>query len=179
MKQINWGDVKASSNNFDKPVAGGYVIIIRGVENNPEKEYLKLTYDIIDAYLEENKRFVGYYGDKVEAFSDRRLPHFFVGYSERRRGWFKAFLNDLEKSGNAIKADDFDGNEKQFVGMSVGAVLGEREYMWNGEKRTKLDVAYTCDIKKIEEGKLKIADVKRVDGGQTAPTPASDLNVPF
>ena len=51
MKKINqnkWNDTKASGGEYDKLPAGAYICVIKTVEDVPDKEYLKIEYDIAD-----------------------------------------------------------------------------------------------------------------------------------
>ena len=79
-------------------------------------------------------------------------------------GFFKSFLVALEKSGNAgFVADRFNGNEQQFCGMVVGAVLGQEEYVWQDKLRMRLRVEHFCSVERIQKGDFKIPELKKVD----------------
>ena len=70
----------------------------------------------------------------------------------------------LEKSGNAgFVADRFSGDEQQFCGMVVGAVLGQEEYVWQDKLRMRLRVAQLCSVERIQKGDFEIPELKKVD----------------
>lgn len=173
MKKFNWQEVEAvQEGSFAKPPAGGYVLVIRDVVDIPEKEYLKVFYDIIDVADPANQQFIGYYGNRDY------LPMMCRSYKESARGFFKSFLKALEAS-NSFEADDFDGNEKNFIGMIVGAVMGEEEYIYNDKLRTRLKPVALVSVQKIKEGDFKIPEIKKLDQTAVTAVPATNEYLPF
>ena len=58
MKKINnWENVQEYV-SFKNPV-GGFICEIKAVEDVPDKEYLKISYDIAEAVTDDQKEFVG------------------------------------------------------------------------------------------------------------------------
>lgn len=183
MKKINWGGVEAASDTFAQPPAGGYILAICAVEDVVNKEYLKIYYDIAGVADKADEQFIGYYGQRKER-SNGKIPlaSFIRSYKESAQGFFKAFLVALEKSGNAnFVADRFNGNEQQFCGMVIGAVLGAEEYEYGGKVRTRLKVEQFCSVERIEKGDFKIPELKKLDPAaiSTPAAPSGSGYVPF
>jgi hypothetical protein len=187
MKKLNWGNVEAASEGYAAPPAGGYVLAICSVEDHTDKEYLKIYCDIAGVADKANEQFVGYYGQRKER-SGGKIPlfSFIRSYRDSALRFFKAFLVALEKSGNSgFVADYYDGNEQQFCGMVVGAVLGEEEYTYNGKLRMRLNVEHFCSVERIQKGDFKIPELKKEKSAAmpvAAPTSSMDsfgTNVPL
>lgn len=182
MKKINWGGVEAASDTFAAPPAGGYILAICAVEDYPEKEYNKIYFDIAGVADKENERFIGYYGQRHERNNTIPLGHCIRSYRESAQKYYKAFLVALETSGNrGFVADRFNNDEQQFVGMVVGAVMGEEEYEWNGKIRTRLTPVYFCSVERIQKGDFKIPELKKLDPAavSTSAAPSNSSYVPF
>ncbi len=182
MEKINWANVEAASEGFAAPPAGGYVLAICKVEDVPDKQYLKIYYDIAGAAEPENEEFTGYYAQRLERFPQGKLPFFIRSHKPTARGFFKAFLKALEasNSGSGFVADLFDNNEQQFVGMVVGAVLGEEEYPYNGKLRVRLKVHSVMSVDRISTGNFKVPPIKKYEGELPAAlAPAASTTVPF
>ena len=75
MQEIkNWKDIKASE-DFERLTAGGYVCTIIHVEDEPNKQYLKIQYDIAegdhkDHWASTNERFGWWGGDFYRSYKD-------------------------------------------------------------------------------------------------------------
>lgn len=191
MKNFNWSNVEAASDNFAAPPAGGYVLAICAVEDHADKQYLKIYCDIAGVADKANEQFVGYYGKRKERSGDKiPLFSFIRSYKDSALAFFKAFLVALEKSGNAgFVADRFSGDEQQFCGMVVGAVLGLEEYIWNDKLCVRLRVAQFCSTERILKGDFELPDTKEFKGYTStaqpvAAAPASSMDsygaaVPF
>lgn len=180
MEKINWGKVEAASEGYAAPPAGGYVLAICAVEDHADKQYLKIYCDIAGVADKANEQFVGYYGQRKERSGDKiPLFSFIRSYKDSALGFFKSFLVALEKSGNAgFVADRFNGNEQQFCGMVVGAVLGQEEYVWNGKLNVRLKVHTVCSVERIQKGDFKVPPIKKYEGEipSNNAAPASSMN---
>lgn len=174
MYKLNWGDIEAIQEGvFAKPPAGGYVLVIRDVVDVADKEYLKISYDIIDVADPANQQFIGYYGNRDY------LPVMYRSYKKSARGFFKSFLKALEDS-NTFEADGFDGNEKNLIGMIIGAVMGEEEYIYNDKLRTRLKPVALVSVQKIKEGDFKIPEIKKLSQPTVPVAPViNDEYLPF
>lgn len=165
MKMINWNDV---SDVGEKLAPGGYVCGITAVEDIPEKEYLKLEYDVAEGpqknyyrTLYQNKGFWG--GNFVKSYKEKALP------------FFKAFKTAVENSNPGYT---FNNDEKTLVRKLVGLVLGEEEYVGNdGAVKTRLYVAEIHSADRIRKGNFKVPPLKALTGQpQKSSTPGSASN---
>lgn len=162
MKKLELANVEEMTGEFKRPEAGGYVAVIVGVEDVPEKEYLKISYDIADG---EFKKF--YTNRKKERGFD--YPFFFRSYKDSALGFFKGFVASVEKSNPGFTWDGC--TESQFVKKGVGIVLGEEHYLNNeGKEKVRYTVASTHSIAAIRSGDFEIPPVKEVEKNNFAPS---------
>lgn len=175
MQEIkNWKDIKASE-DFERLTAGGYVCTIIHVEDEPNKQYLKIQYDIAegdhkDHWASTNERFGWWGGD------------FYRSYKDSAAGMFKGFINAVEGSNPGYT---WSWNEKSLEGKMIGIVLGEEEYTGNdGSVKTRLKVKTVKTVKDIRDGKFRIPPLKRLEPSAEDKTVAEtfeaiDTDVPF
>ncbi len=167
MKRIeNYENVQASSGEFARPTAGGYICKIINVEDVPVNEqgkgdYLRIEYDIADG------EFKDYYKEQNDRWGGNWNASFIRSYKEKAQGMFKHFINCVEQSNNGFV---WDWNEKGLVGKFVGLVLGEEEYEnKKGEIKTKLVVKDVKTPFEIKEGNFKIPPTKKLERSQAQP----------
>lgn len=166
----NWKQVDAvEEGSRRRPPAGGYVARIKTVENVPQREYLRVEYDIAEG------EWMGYFADLYER------AHFWGGtfyrsYKEKARGLFKGFIVAVEESNNvSIITEDGSIDELKLVGNEVGVVLGEEEYIGNdGSLKTHLKVVKTLKTERIRKGDFTVPELKKLEG-QTAPAAQNDV----
>ena len=152
MKKINWNEVE-DAREYDRVAPGGYICVITAVQDVPEKEYLKIEYDIADGQykghykgLYDNAGFWG--GNFVKSYKQKALP------------FFKAFLTAVGNSNSGFK---FNDDENTLKGKFVGLVLGEEEYKANdGSVKTRLYVSEIHSISKIKNGEFKVPSMKKL-----------------
>lgn len=155
----NYENVQASSGEFARPTAGGYICKIIDVEDVPMNEqgkgdYLRIEYDIADG------EFKGYYKEQNDRWGGNWNASFIRSYKEKALGMLKHFTNCIEQS-NAGYA--WDWNEKGLIGKFVGLVLGEEEYKNNaGEIKTKLVVSQVKTVEDIKNGNFRIPAPKKL-----------------
>ena len=160
MRKIeNYENVQASSGEFARPTAGGYICKIIDVEDVPINEqdkgdYLRIEYDIADG------EFKGYYKEHFDKFGGNWFASFIRSYKEKALGMFKHFTNCVEKSNTGY---EWDWNEKGLIGKVVGLVLGEEEYRnSSGEIKTKLAVKNIATVEDIKNGNFKVPVPKKL-----------------
>ena len=160
MKPINnYENVQASTGEFARPTAGGYICKIIDVEDVPMNEqgkgnYLRIEYDIADG------EFKGYYKEQFDHWGGNWNASFIRSYKEKALGMLKHFTNCVEQS-NAGYA--WDWNEKGLIGKFVGLVLGEEEYKNSmGEIKTKLTVNQVKTVEDIKNGNFKVPAPKKI-----------------
>lgn len=160
MKRIeNYETVQASSGEFARPNANGYICRIIDVQDVPigadgKGDYLKISYDIADG------EFKGYYKEQFDKFGGNWFASFIRSYKEKALGMFKHFTNCIEQTNTGYV---WDWNEKGLVGKFVGLVLGEEEYIGNdGGIKTRLYVKDIKTVEQIKSGDFKIPEIKKV-----------------
>ena len=147
---------------FKNPV-GGFICEIKTVEDVPEKEYLRIGYDIAEALNNEQKEFVGMY-EKRKKERDFDYPTTVVSYKENSLPFFKGFVTAIE---NSNKGYEWDNDETKFVGKLIGFVIGEEEYEGkdrNGAPKVKVRtyVAERHSVDAIKEGEFDVPEFKKV-----------------
>lgn len=157
MKKIDMTNVQEAG-EFKRPGAGAYICGIVKAEDVADKEYLKITYDIIEG------EFKGYYKEMRENNPEWTWAGAYVkSYKSAALPMFKRFCTAVSRSnGNFV----FDGNtvnsdETTLKGKKIGLLLGEEEYYGNdGEKKTRLYVVREFSIDKINE--QKVPELKKI-----------------
>jgi hypothetical protein len=171
MKKIeNYEIVQASSGEFARPTAGGYICKIIDVEDVPmdskEKgkgDYLVIEYDIADG------DFKGYFKAQFDKWGGNWNASFIRSYKETALGMLKHFTNCIEASNAGY---EWDFNEKGLIGKVVGLVLGEKEYRNKaGELKTKLVVSQIKTVEEIKKGDFKIPAIIKFEEETTTETP--------
>lgn len=183
MKKIeNYETVQASSGEFARPTAGGYICKIMDVEDVPMNEqgkgdYLRIEYDIAGG------DFKGYYKEQFDRWGGNWIASFIRSYKEKAVGMFKHFTNCVEKSNAGY---EWDWNEKGLIGKFIGLVLGEEEYKnSNNEIKTKLVVSQIKTVEEIKNGDFKVPAPKKLavetntDGFSLVPPIENDDTLPF
>lgn len=160
MKQIDLSNVEANQGGeYARPQAGGYIIRIKAVQDVPEKEYLKISYDIADG------EFKGYYTDMWQR-TGYDLPTFIKSYKDKALGYFKAFIDAVEGS-NRYK---WNNDERSLVNLFVGTVLREEEYRSSsGEIKTILKPDIFLTTAEIRNGRFEVRPCKRLSNAPASP----------
>ena len=146
MKKINdFENVQATSGEFSRPTAGGYVCIITSAEDVPmgadgKGDYLKIEYDIAEGDFED------YYQEQFDRWGGFWSARFIRSYKEKAIGMFKHFINCVESSNVGFV---WDWQETNLEGQKVGLVIGEEEYIKNDGSIGKR--LYVKDIKTVDE----------------------------
>ena len=174
MKRIDMSNVKEAGDSNRLP-AGAYICVIRKAQDFPDREYLKVTYDIAKG------EYKGYYDDLRADHPDWEwVGAYTKSYKQNALPMFKRFCSAVSKSnGNFV----FDGNsvnadESTLTGKFVGLVLRSEEYYGNdGEKKTRLSVYKEFPVDKLAD--QKVPDVKRLEDDGPAPRPAAASNTGF
>lgn len=174
MKRVDMTNVKEAG-SFNHP-AGPYICVIRKVEDVPDKEYLRVTYDIAEG------EYKGYYDKRRADHPDwGNVGVYIKSYKQKALPMFKRFCSAVSKSngtfifdGNTINAD-----EKTLAGKKIGLVFQEEEYYSNsGDLRTRMIISSEFPIDKISN--QKVPQIKRVKDDIPAQTTPADefINLP-
>lgn len=162
MKKLNLDNVQEFT-RFKNPV-GGFICEIKTIEDVPEKEYLKVGYDIAEAISPEQEEFVGMYSKR----KDERgfdYPSTIVSYKEKSLPFFKGFVTAVEASNDGYT---WDNDETKFIGKRVGFVIGEEEYEGkdkSGAPKVKVRtyVAERHSVDAIKNGDFKVPEFKKLE----------------
>lgn len=149
MKKLNLANVQEFT-PFDKVEAGGYICGIYAVKDNPDEEFLEITYDIIEG---EHK---GFYS-KLKKEKEWELPNFRQYYKGKSISFFKGMITAVEKSNKGFKFNE--EKEGELVGKKIGLVLFEKERINNkGKKVTDMRVDQAHSIEAIKSGDFEIPE---------------------
>lgn len=152
MKKLDLGSV-SEFKPFAKVEAGGYICYILKVEDFPDKEYLKFTYDIFDGELK------GHYS-KLNKEKGWALPTFIASYKDSVISRFKGTITAFEKSNKGLVWKD---NENDLVKKKVGLVLFEEEYVKkDGSVGVAMKVGMVHSIDAIKSGDFEVPERKCV-----------------
>lgn len=164
MKAIeNWDSIEASGTR-KRLIAGGYIARLTSAQDFPEREYLRIEYDIADG------EFSGYGTNSLERFGFNPLS-FIRSYKQTATGMFKAFITAVERSNRNFFADVEHGfDERQLMGKLVGLVIGEEEYLKRDATiGTRYVVAAVCTVEDIRAGRFTVPEKKKLPVTEAAP----------
>lgn len=176
MKAMDLSNVQAAG-DFERLSPGGYVCRITGVQDNPEKDYLLIEYDIAEGpmkgYYESLNKACGFWGGK-----------FIRSTKESALGFFKRFIDCVENSNAGYH---WNWKEETLVGKGIGLALGEEEYIGNdGSLKTRLYVAQMYTVNEIRTNKYKVPTLKKLaeqgtqrPAKETQLTPTDGDDLPF
>ena len=171
MKKISGYDKIQESGSFKKLPVGGYVVKILNATDVPDKEYLRLSFDIAEG---PNK---GFFAEeyKNNTREDKKWPNagtFVRSYKEKALPMMKGFTTAVEKS-NKNYTWNFD--ESTLKGKLVGLVIGEEEFVnSSGKMRTRTYVNAVRSVDIIREGKFEVPELKKLSADKVAAsTPAA------
>ncbi len=153
----NWEQVKEAE-AFESMPAGGYVAVIKNVEDDANKECLKISFDIAEG------EFKNYYMSLYNV-ANFWGGNFWRSYKESAARFFKSFITAVSKSNHGFM---WDWNEQKLKGKLVGVVLQEEEYQGNdGTVKLRLTVQETRSIDEIRKGNFKVKERKRLSSTNT------------
>lgn len=172
MKRINnWENIQEST-TFKRLKSSGYICKILKVEDHPDKEYLKIYFDVNRG---EDK---GYFKSQFEKDTrkERKWPNagtFIRSYKDSAASMFKGFTNAVEKSNKGYK---WDFDEKTLVNKVVGLIIADEQYQnQKGQVRVRNYVAAVRSVETIEKGEYEIPALKELATTKiTTSTPAND-----
>lgn len=151
-------NAEASTGDFKRLPAGGYVAKITAVEDKDDKEYLNITFDIAEG------EFKAFYSD--EWGKAHPYAHSFVrSYKEKALGMFKGFLRAVDQSnGTKFESRAEKGfPENELVGNLVGVIIGYEEYRTNrGDVGQRTRVTATRSLDAIHSGSYTVPELKKL-----------------
>lgn len=184
MKVLNWTLIEEAK-GFTQLPAGGYVVRIIGVEDNPQWNMLKITYDIAEG------DYAGHFSDEwgIAHPGAHQFSKWYTTQDGKPDGRFRSFLNDLETSNRgrfSVNAWTQHCDERQFIGLEIGAVIQkEMRTKDNGDDVEYMQVFYTTASQDIRNGDYKLPEIRdkrtKVPAPSLSPSAGSYYNedVPF
>lgn len=176
MKKISGYDKIQEGGSFKRLMPGGYVVKILDVTDFPEKEYLKVSFDVCEG--KDKDFFANEY--KNDTREGKRWPNagsFIRSYKERALPMLKGFTTAVE---NSNKGYVWDFDEKKLKGKVVGLVLGDEEFVTNsGKVRTRTYVAAVRSVDAIRDGNFDVPELKKLDASKVATAAATTSSAPF
>lgn len=178
MKKLNnYNSTKAITGDRERLPAGGYVCRIVKVEDVPEKEYLKIYYDILEG------DYAKYYEGIYERNGKEWWPASFIrSYKETAIGFFKGFIEAVDASNNTNFGSKVETgfDEQMLLRQKIGLVIGYEEYRnKSGELKERAYVARNTTVQNIEDGKYTVPELKREKQSDFASLETSDSDLPF
>ena len=171
MKRIeNWENIQEST-SFKRLVPNGYIVKVLKVEDHPDKEYLKIYFDIAKG---DDK---GYFKKQYDGDTrkERKWPNagtFIRSYKDSAASMFKGFTNAIERSNKGYQGN-FD--EKTLVNKVVGLIIADEQYQnQKGQVRVRNYVAAVRSVETIEKGEYEIPALKELTTTKTTTAPAND-----
>ena len=171
MKKINnWENIQEST-TFKRLKPSGYICKILKVEDHPDKEYLKIYFDVNGG---EDK---GYFKSQFEKDTrkERKWPNagtFIRSYKDSAASMFKGFTNAIERSN---KGYQWNFDEKTLVNKVVGLIIADEQYQnQKGQVRVRNYVAAVRSVETIEKGEYEIPALKELTTTKTTTAPAND-----
>ena len=171
MKRINnWENIQEST-SFKRLAPNGYIVKILKVEDHPDKEYLKIYFDIVKG----NDK--GYFKKQYDGDTrkERKWPNagtFIRSYKDSAASMFKGFINAIEKSN---KGYQWNFDEKTLVNKVVGLIIADEQYQnQKGQVRVRNYVAAVRSVETIEKGEYEIPALKELTTTKTTTAPAND-----
>lgn len=171
MKRINnWENIQEST-TFKRLKPSGYICKILKVEDHPDKEYLKIYFDVNRG---EDK---GYFKSQFEKDTrkERKWPNagtFIRSYKDSAASMFKGFINSIEKSN---KGYQWNFDEKTLVNKVVGLIIADEQYQnQKGQVRVRNYVAAVRSVETIEKGEYEIPALKELTTTKTTTAPVND-----
>lgn len=153
MKAIeNWNEVEAVQDT-KKLSSGAYICVITNVVDFPDKEYLKVEYDVYEG------EFKGYFKERYIANNCKFWSGVtFKSYSQKGLSFFKAFIEAVENSNHGYHWNWIESTLRDKI---VGFVLGEEEYKaTDGNIKKRLYVHKILPISKVRGGDYKVPELK-------------------
>lgn len=166
MLGINMRNVDAAGGN--RPGAGGYVIQIMRVMDNPSKERLEIEYEIAEGeyrgYYTDLKERRGFWGGKlIRSYKPKALP------------FLKQFIQMIQECNDGapgLVVGDYEGiEESKLPGCKIGIVYGMEEYVGNdGKVKQRPDTfgAEFMSLDRIRSGDYEVPDLKPLEGALAA-----------
>ena len=174
MRKIsNWENITEST-SFKRLAPGGYIVKLLNVEDHPDKEYLRISFDIVEG--DEKGYFKKQYDNDKRP--ERKWPNagsFIRSYKDSAASMFKGFTGAVERSN---KGYVWNFEEKTLVGKLVGLIIADEQYQnQKGQIRERNYVAAIRSVDIIKKGEFDVPPLKELDGSKVQQTTAKSAPI--
>ena len=170
MKKIDMTNVQEAGESKRLP-AGAYICQIKDVKDVPDKEYLKIIYDISEG------EYAGHYGSIRKDHPDWEWVGAYVkSYKTAALPMFKRFCSAISKSNGGFIFDggSINADESTLKNKYIGLILREEEYYSNsGDIRTRLIVHAEFPVDKLAV--QKVPEVKKLKKEEASAPVSTDF----
>lgn len=179
--------VASNGGDFKRLPAGGYIVEITDVEAVPDKEYLKVVYDIAEG------EFKGFYGDDWHKDKPNTHADYFSWKDTANRSGmdsFKTCITCIDESNgtnfNGLFEGSADVNERLLIGKRYGVIIELEEYETNrGTIATRPHIKWRRSTKglqewldKVKNGTAQVPPLKKLEQKTTASPETGSGNLP-
>lgn len=160
MKKINDFDkIQENSNGYKRLPDGGYIVGIKNVSDDSDKEFLRIELDVCKG---EHKNYFQkqYDADTREEKWWPRDGVLIRSYKEKALPFFKGFITSITKSN---KNFDWKWDEQSLKNKIFGVVFASEEYQKNnGKIGTRSYIASVHSVEAIEKGDFTVPELKKL-----------------
>lgn len=168
MKTFDWKNMRNEadevvSSDFPELKRGPQICTITDLEDNPERELLKVFFDIAVGELKgefarQEKQFGAWPAQGIS----------YRSYNDAAFDFFKSFLIAVERSNKGFVFDP--QNPKCLIGKKVVANFGEEEYLKDGQLRTSMKCREFRSIEALDAGRVKLLEIKKLKNAPASTT---------
>ena len=150
-----------------------YICVITGVEDFPDREYLKVEFDILEGDYQS-------YFTRLAAGLNFWAGSFIRSYKPKAQPFFKGFLTAVKQSNPGFV---FNNDENSLLSKTVGLVIGDEEYVGqDGKVKKRYYVEAVRSVDAIRKGDFNVPELRtlvKADDSLSGFTPLPDSDLPF
>lgn len=172
MKKINnFDEIQENGQGFKRIPDGAYIVGVKKVEDNSDKEFLRLELDVCKG------DYKNWFQKQYDA--DTRNPKYWPrdgvlirSYKDAALPFFKGFITAVTKSNKNFK---WDWDEQVLKNKLFGIVIGTEEYQKNNGKvgqRPYIDSVHSVEA--IENGDFTVPELKKLSVTKATNSKAAD-----
>ena len=161
LNKDNFKSAEANNNDYERLPNGAYICSIVEAKDVPDKEYLKIDYDICQD--DENNKWVGFASKALQNGLQFWMLSTIRSYKDTALNMFKGFCEVLDKSNDTSFTADFENlgevDEEKMNGLDFGAVVCTEHY-WkdNGDEGLRYKVKKVFPVGDFDSYKDKKFD---------------------
>ena len=137
---------------------GIYLCQIISYEDNEDKQYLKIKFDITDG------AYKNYFANQAKQFGEYPRDGYEIrSYKETAMSFFKGFITSLEKSNPGFDFKRTNYDFKSIINRKFVGIFGEEEIPFpddNGNPIVKVRLQKIASTERLAQGDLKVPERK-------------------